>query len=1577
VRVPYGSIRGVPPIGAGADPKPIGAPRLLVWILALSMGLLGVQRLPGAIAREGAGAPVTALVSADDELAEYLRQARTFVEAKQFDQAINILQALIARPDSGFIAVEGSTHRYTSLWRSAQELIQSMPEAGRKLYRTLYDPQARQLLEQARGVSNQGLLRRIATEYRYTSFGPAALEALGTAHFDAGGFSLAGEAWKEALRAQTPSPREALLLARIATARRLAGDTSEWRNVLVRLQRDHPQATAVFAGREQSVVSFVRSLESLTPPAPPKQPQDAWAGLSMSADGMTTMDPSDAVLVPRWRRPDDREVSGGDLPEGLIAQKESLRISGNPHMGLTVRLRSGHVRAELKYGSRLSEFVCPATVHPVVIGESVLFRTDQTVEAFDAFTGARNWTPRDPFPLYRKLPELNSTRYYRTYSFSGSQLGDKGRHALSVADGRVFALGNFLPPLHPTVRANLRRQSVDESLRQKLADTSTLGAWSLEDSPDAPAGTLLWRVGYGDDADDPLSDFKFLSAPTPYTGRLFVVGIRLQNLQLLCLDPRTGELLWKTSVSQLPALDRRFAVLADHAFERGSSPAASNGRVYVATNTGVIAAFDADTGRPAWAYQYDRRNQLRRPMNPNSPAQELFYPPNPLLISRGRLVSLPADGDHLLALSTEDGALLWRADRRGLRDLSAIDADRLLLSGPGLGVVSLDEGKLLFEQRDGLEIQGRPAVTPSEVLTSDDGRLVRLNLAGYRTSSVGLGDARGLLGNLVSLGGKLVAANAAGVCTYFNYEQARRRVSRMIEASDPARRSQLLFQRGQLAFNAGRFGQARDDLSECLQLARIGGDPHAAPAARIWLYRTHIALGNRETSPEAMRAEFGRAMDLAETNQERAHMLLRFARYRESIGQHARAAALAQDVSERYGDEPLVDVRIGTEAGDETRFGEDRATVPGHRLAQDYIRRLIELYGRQPYAEMDRKAQLAFEKAKTSGDPDRITEVARRWPNSVATDSALLTAAEIFYERALPAHYEARRLGEGQVRDRARAFAGQADQLFGRSVELLSEVANRRNSALRLRASVGIAIVYARRGYDTTAILRCREVRRLCRQNPTYRLDHPVAFGEVRASVEEVLRSIETGRLERPTEGAEFGRVLRPPLGKAFSIQDASAQFLRDQEYRPVRLGENLLLVRQKTVSLVDVSSRDLKDGVQWSLDLPIDMALAEKFASYPPGQRLMGGLSRDQKLLIVSDRQSVTAIRAVSGEVVWQKSGSRLFDRPIEVMAIGEDLWVAGDTEGNLVCLDVQTGEERWRTRTVGKPGRIIGSPTIAHGLVMVSNTNSRHLMLYSASTGKILAHFSANTYTQGILSDEGFLVLMMDGELSVREATRPGGAALWSRKYPTREAKQGKPRAVFPAVLGVAGDRIVVSPNHLTGEMDVLSMTEAGRRLAILSTGSSPQEPAFPVDAWMEGESVYVACTTAGVGRRKGGFGRYSTARGLSLQRFDLAGGTSEPRWRQVLESDPRSYGQLLPVTIAGQHLVVLVKHYQIQLPFYACIIDAANGKTLRKIDLTGLGADPKARLLRQRIIAPPIVTNGRLCVETCDGIEVYEGQ
>jgi outer membrane protein assembly factor BamB len=1541
---------------------PAGLAAAVTLIPLLSLGDQTVMPgiLPPLRARTArSGTETSPLVHVDEELGTYLTQAMELIEKEKFDQAIQILQALIMREESGFFA-QGD-NRFVSMRLKANELIGSMGPKGLKLYRVLYDPQAHQLYEEAiASASPERLLRKLSERYLHTTYGPQALEMLGALYFDRARFSQAALCWRQLLPLAAEGSPRATLLAKVLAAHHLAGEASLAAQAADELGKKYADMTVVLGGQDRKLGQFAAQVRTWPAAAVEAavQEQKEWPGLGGVPTGLATMSDCDIVLAPRWPQ-DGQGVSstenlagklkvGGSMltPTNQYGPNHFIGNQPNPNQR-AVYLRNGQLFLKGVNPSAPDGEVLPGLLHPVVAGDLVIVRLDDRLVAFDLLTGVSQWGSLD-LPMVRKLaPNPNMNMYY---GGNLQYIGDTGRYGLTVGGDMVFTVYDYLP-----TSSNLGWIRAQSPNAKDLDDTSMLAAVSLKGQ-----GLLLWRRGRGQGDQDVLRGGTYLCPPTYRAGRLYAMVLYLERYYVVCLDAATGTTIWQAPIAQAPAIVNRYGMPMglDPRLGVGSPPAVADGRVYVTTNSGVVAAFEEETGQPLWGYQYPSKvNVANSQMNFGQPMQyQVYRPGNPLIVSRRRVVCLPADAESLLALDADTGEVKWSRTRRNQNDLSAIDGDRVLISGKGLFVMRISDGEQLNQGQENMGVYGRPAVTSHQVLASALGKVEIMDLKTYATSNKDLSSPDAVLGNLISVDGKLISASMMGPYAYFSYDVAREELTKRMDRSPKDKQPGMLRQRARLSMDARKFDKALEDIQAAEKLAKELNDAPTLAALGEMYYSTYVGLGNHATSDKGMKEMFDHAVEHASSKQEQGHMKFRLALYEERVGHYERAAEMAQELADNFGQEELVEVEIGPNAPDRVRFGVKDATVPGEKMAKDYIKGLIEKYGRTCYAKFDALAKEALTKAEAEGDPQKILAVEKTWPNSEWADDSLFRAAEAYYLSALDFNDKA-----AGTADKAAAAecAAKADDHLAEARRLLYRVSHLPDSPFRVSASMALATIYARGGWVTLARRECGTLVEVDGQTE-------VAFANVKGKLADVLKTIE-GSLAGPVRFMKVISRIDTPLAEIFSLKGESVTILRDQEYRPVRIGEKIAVIKDSDVFLMETTSGTEADALAgWKGLASLDKNDMIQFAYSPPGMRLVGGLSKDQKTLVVADRKSIRGLDVVSAKVSWETRMENIGIRAFYCMAVGDGVLMVVDQAGKLVCVDMADGKVKGQNDLVGQNRMPIGPPQIAGQIAVLRYNGGRSVACFDLSKEcRLVGKWTANQWTNTEITDDGLLVMLLDDELSVREPSNIN-KPLWTAKYDVNRD---------PSILAVSSEMVAISPSNTTGTIEVFSVSGGGKKLATLETAPTGNQAAIPLDAQFDGDNLYILAGPGMGGRRKANFGRQSASRGMNLQKFSIPDG--KRRWECELENIAMFYPNILPIVVGQKSVAVTARHFQIGMPFHTYVVDSETGKIAQKFDMRGQAAGVKDDGRRRQSLGQAVMTDGRLCVENVEGVTVYGKQ
>jgi outer membrane protein assembly factor BamB len=152
-----------------------------------------------------------------------------------------------------------------------------------------------------------------------------------------------------------------------------------------------------------------------------------------------------------------------------------------------------------------------------------------------------------------------------------------------------------------------------------------------------PNQNVLWKTAVG----------AGLSSPIIWEGRIFLTEFVRANKQLatLCIDRRTGKVLWRRAVT--PGQIEKVHAISSPA---GATPATDGERVYVYFGSYGLVCYDLD-GNPQW----ERR----------LPLPENIYGAVASPIVAGELLVLNHQGkdSYLLAVNRRDGRTVWKTDR--------------------------------------------------------------------------------------------------------------------------------------------------------------------------------------------------------------------------------------------------------------------------------------------------------------------------------------------------------------------------------------------------------------------------------------------------------------------------------------------------------------------------------------------------------------------------------------------------------------------------------------------------------------------------------------------------------------------------------------------------------------------------------------------------------------------------------------------------------------------------------------------------------------------------------------------------
>ncbi|MCK5113680.1 MAG: PQQ-binding-like beta-propeller repeat protein [Phycisphaerae bacterium] len=1493
-----------------------------------------------------------ALVRCDYELCDFLKKAQKHITKKEYPQAVKILQALIEKPDSGFAPrKDGNNQRFVSLRSEAVRLLGTIPPEHLEGYRRLYDSKARSKFKKALQTGNIPALKQVAEIYALTSVGPIAIERLGEMEFDRGGFTQSAAYWMQLLEITSGTEKPPLLLLKIAVASHLAGLDSQSKTFADKLRKNHPDATAVLGGRQQKLVEFLDAMLKIPAKSASTVPSlsNSYPGWGGIPNGLGTMNDCSVLMLPKWKYPAG-QPKGKNIYNKLIPQ---FGLSSLDSSGYHGRGDSNDMRAELIGGnillgfgkkrvSRKKSIILPAILKPVLVDDAIIYRDDNRVVALDIFTGELQWkSPKLPMEA---TIEGDSNNYY----YYGGNFTETGRYALTAGGGKVFTIYGFAP------------QVFSHNRGQKIENSSSLAAVSTK-----AQGKLLWQIGRGGPKGNELAGFTFVSLPRYVAAgknndeKLYTVAANSEAFYLIALNANTGKVIWKTVISQIPVnsgghFRGPWGRGGQQTFA-GTPPVYHDNQVLVATNAGIIAAVDAATGQPVWAYQYEKKSPNIRRHGGRNRSTSIHSQLNPLIVTHGQVIALPADHSDVISLSVIDGSPIWKAPSVGMSQLTAIDAGRICLSGKKLKILNAKDGKELFKSDTIKSPAAHPLVTPTQIITCGEGTLTSVSLKDYSTAVMGTVEGDGLLGTLISTGQTLIAANASGVCGYFGFDSGFAELSKRMKNATPLEQIKLLMQRASLCDSAKMHDKALGNLLEAQKL--IATIPDEEPKEKLdakllrRLMNAYISNANRAAGPNAveeMLENFKTAEKFAATPEEKATMQLRIAKYYEWIGNLEKSIDAANLLIKNYPTVKVADVPIGQKGvGFRAASGISKT---GEQMGNAFIERLLQIHGQEIYTTFNEQAKKAMDAAAAEKDIAALEAVKTSFPHSKWGNESIFLAAEIAYRA----------------------------NNIPKSTSLLCVLAGQNDNSHRVSAGVALVAIYTQQKWTQAAELTRGELENI----PA---DTPVKFANISGTLGEVLKQIDGGNVTRPTTNpttkpADTTGVIPPsiytPLKPIFTLKGKNAFILTDTDDKAIEIGTNILIQSGDQTILFNPTAGDSKSAVVKKISTPatIGQRHIRETRFYAPQflARKTGGpddprqcsVGYTNKILLTS-HEDIVLFNGATGKVIWTKTAKEFGLKEFRALQSNYRLFVTANA-GELIAVKSADGKIAWKASL----GIRISKITMRAGFVMVTGasrsgrTRKVFTKVFNGKNGKLVYKHEQdhNSAAYHEISKQGYLFCNSgEGKLEVRDLSKKGAPVICETTFKPKTQAFGIRLTKHDLEIYPQSRRQGGCPNNFT----VLLAVPKFRTFEIPVKQDSGV--ATPTKVLFDGKHYFSLNYTMP--------SNHGDKLKVTICKFSPK--KTKPIIQAVLlpEKPLAKQERIRSCFMSKDRIFVIARNYNVKNASNCYVIDKSTCKVLQKIPVFPAKQKlNKEENRRRRLIGKAVWANGRLLIETPEGITVY---
>lgn len=522
-----------------------------------------------------------------------LAEAEQKIRAGQTADALEEL--LRIADDAGDDLVTADGKQFSSARHYVHRFLATLPDAALKRYRDRVEEPASRLLARGRERRDPELLRQLLDRYAVSRPAEDAILLLAELAFERGEFGVAERYWRKLLpdsEAKYPAPRAkpADIEARILAATILRGDRHASGAMLESFEKRYPGAEGRVAGRTGPYLETLTALANARPSEQRIEAGGDWSTLggSPSRDGRVGGTlPKHWPSRPTWTTPIPRAVPGW---RGLAGRPPSV----------------GPVRS--------------LAFHPVVLNGTAYIADAGRVFAVDPQTGATRLT-FDPTRI--ALPRVPA-------SALGVPSPVDADYTLAAAEGLlVLRVGE--PMIFPAAEdgdAPNPRPSVLVALAPPAGAAPATIRWQR--FPPVPDGVPASWEG----------------APVIADGELYAAFVRSDAGRTIhaiaCYRGEADRPAWIVDVCETGAAEPR---------TRHELLTLAGRNLVFCSQSGVVAAVNARTGKPAWAYRYPR---IRR-----YPADGRHRDLSPPVAADGRVFVAPNDADHLFAFNAESGALLW------------------------------------------------------------------------------------------------------------------------------------------------------------------------------------------------------------------------------------------------------------------------------------------------------------------------------------------------------------------------------------------------------------------------------------------------------------------------------------------------------------------------------------------------------------------------------------------------------------------------------------------------------------------------------------------------------------------------------------------------------------------------------------------------------------------------------------------------------------------------------------------------------------------------------------------------------
>ena len=767
----------------------------------------------------------------DRQSTQRLAKAKDHVANGRNTRGIELLQSVLDQSDDLFYEPSSQPSLHGSTIKSeALRLIAGLSHEGRHLYEVQFGPTARQLLSAAKTANDVDGLEEVIRRFFHTDAGYEAAYLLATYHLDHSE-PLAAALHFDRLRQcpQASAQWEPMLSLKAAVCWSRAGLPERSLQALMEL-RANSERGHITLGNKQ--IAFFekegQALDWLVSVLGPQQEmapavEEMWTVFRGNPARNAVNRSVNPIWDSQWSYP-------------------TIRANDNNTDSYLVGIEKRFKQQEANFG-RSNLLTMPAA-SPLVVTDVppgpddarhidlVVFRTLRNLKAVNLESGELIWesavhdqTVEQILATYRPVVDQKKETPARRSSPRPAALDMllKQRAWHDLAAGTLSSDGKYVFALE---EIGLRGRVLPVINGHRF--TTPTGSHNKLMAFEVSSGKLMWEIGGARGENElELGGSYFLGPPLPLDGRLYCLAEQSGEMNLMALDPRSGQQLWSQGFTQSQNGSSRQELrrLA------GIAPSYGQGILVCPTASGVVVAVDLARRLLLWAYQYgsdfqESPNSRRAAFvariagryNRLGVGDDSRWTDSAPTIVNSRVLLTPKDSDELHCLSLIDGSPEWRQPRgQGLYLATVYDGKVLVVGRTRVEALSLTDGSRVWKEPTPIPMPSGRGIQTEHFyhLPLSTGEVATIDLQNGRLLARSKSPSNRIPGNLIAAGGTIVSQSADSLCGFRSLDALNAQIENDLQkSSDDA---EALALRGELRLHQGNEKGGLDDLHRVIE----------------------------------------------------------------------------------------------------------------------------------------------------------------------------------------------------------------------------------------------------------------------------------------------------------------------------------------------------------------------------------------------------------------------------------------------------------------------------------------------------------------------------------------------------------------------------------------------------------------------------------------------------------------------------------------------------------------------------------------------------------------------------------------